>query len=647
MLIQLTIDIEPPACSPVRPTRKSTILVLAILATASTPALCRAQGSQGYAISTVAGNGTQNYSGDGGPATSAEMQLPRGVAVDSAGNLYIADTDDCVIRKVSPIGTITTVAGNGCGYSGDGGPATGAELNFPNAVAVDNAGNLYIADTINNRVRKVAANGTITTIAGTGALGAYDESGASLGDGGPGVNAELGLPEGVALDAAGNVYIADSFTARVRKVGTDGIITTVAGSGMCCIYPAGDGGPATSAEIVAPYGVAVDTGGNIYISDYLRNVIRKVSPTGTITTVAGTGAGSYFGDGGPATSAGFYQPWGIAVDSSGNLYIADNGDERIREVLTNGTIISIAGNSDIGYSGDGGPATSAELNYPTGVAVSAAGDVYVADCKNNVIRLLTPASQVTGTPPSVSPGGVVSASAFGEFTSVAPSSWIEIYGSNLAPDTRSWTGNDFNGVNAPESLDGTSVTIGGQPAYVAFISPGQVNVQVPSNIGTGPQPLIVTTQAGGAGNAYSVTVNTEQPGLLAPSSFNLGGNQYVVALFPDNITYVLPTGAIAGITSRSAQPGDTIILYGVGFGAVTPSTPAGQLAEQLDMLDVPFHLFFGSTEATVAYDGLAPGYVGLYQFNVVVPNVSSNDPVALTFTLGGNQGAQTLYIAVQ
>ena len=257
-----------------------------------------------------------------------------------------------------------------------------------------------------------------------------------------------------------------------------------------------------------------------------------------------------------------------------------------------------------------------------------------------------PAFDVAGMAiaPSVNPGGVVSASAFGEFTSVAPGSWIEIYGTNLAADTRTWSSADFNNQTAPESLDGTSVTVGGQPAYVEFISPGQINVQVPSNVGAGPQPLVVTPPLGGATSPYSVTVNAEEPGLLAPPSFNLGGNQYVVALFPDNTTYVLPSGAIPGVASRPAQPGDTIILYGVGFGAVTPSIPAGELVPELNILAAPFHLFIGNTEADVKYDGLAPGSVGLYQFNVVVPDISGGNLAPVTFTLAGTPGgADSVY----
>lgn len=260
-----------------------------------------------------------------------------------------------------------------------------------------------------------------------------------------------------------------------------------------------------------------------------------------------------------------------------------------------------------------------------------------------------PAFEVAGVPlaPFVNPGGVVSASAFGELTSVAPGSWVEIYGSNLAASSRQWQGSDFSGVNAPVDLDGTSVTIAGQPAFVSFISAGQVNVQVPSDVPSGMQMLIVTTRAGGAGNPYSVMISDEAPGLLAPASFLVGGKQYVAALFPDYLSYVVPTGAIAGIASRSAHAGDTIILYGTGFGEVIPSIAAGQLVDQTNALAAAFHVSIGSEEATVTYAGLAPRYVGLYQFNVVVPQVPAGDLVPLGFTLSGKPGTQTLYLAVQ
>ena len=251
-----------------------------------------------------------------------------------------------------------------------------------------------------------------------------------------------------------------------------------------------------------------------------------------------------------------------------------------------------------------------------------------------------------GTLPIVNPGGVVGASAFGESAAAAPGDWIEIYGSNLAPDTRTWATSDFNGASAPTQLDGTSVTIGGAPAFVSYISPGQVNVQVPNNVGAGLQPVVITSQAGGTSNVYAVSVNAVAPGLLAPASFNVGGNQYAVALFPDFSTYALPAGAISALNSRPAHPGDTIILYGVGFGPVAPGAPAGQLVPHLNTLASPFQFFVGGVQATVSYDGLTPGYVGLYQFNIVVPNVSAGNLVPVTFTLGGVTGTQTLYIAV-
>ncbi len=324
-------------------------------------------------IETVAGNGTAGYVGDNGPPTSAQLDLPRGVAVDSEGDLYIADTGNNSVRKVSN-GLVTTVAGNGTsGYSGDNGPATSAQLSYPVAVAADSAGNLYIADDFNGRIRKVS-NGQIGTVAGDGTAG-------STGDDGPATSGQLWNPWDAVTDSAGSLYIADTYNNRIRKV-SNGVITTVAGNGTPGY--GGDNGPATGAQLWDPAAVALDSAGNLYIADNANNRIREVS-NGVITTVAGDGTPGYGGDNGPATSAQLSHPGGVAVDSGGDLYIADNGNNRIRRV-SNGLLATVAGNGTQGYSGDGGPATSAELYYPNHIAVDSAGDLYIADSGNNRIR---------------------------------------------------------------------------------------------------------------------------------------------------------------------------------------------------------------------------------------------------------------------
>jgi uncharacterized protein (TIGR03437 family) len=241
--------------------------------------------------------------------------------------------------------------------------------------------------------------------------------------------------------------------------------------------------------------------------------------------------------------------------------------------------------------------------------------------------------------------GVISAGDFGGFSAAAPGTWVEIYGSELAFTTRFWTAADFTGNSAPISLDGVQVTIAAQSAFIDYVSPGQVNAQLPSEIGPGALQLTVTS-AGVTSAPVNVTVNATQPGLLAPPSFKIGGNQYVVAQFGDG-TYVLPAGAITGVNSRPAQPGETIVIYGIGFGSVVPNIPAGQKAIGESQLSAPLQVLFAQAPAQeVWYAGLAPDSVGLYQYNVVVPAVSDNDLVPLTFTLGGLPGTQTLYTAV-
>jgi len=386
-------------------------------------------------IYTVAGNGTQGFSGDGGPATSAELGDPNDVAIDGAGNLAIPDTSNNRIRVVAAstgtvygqpmtAGDIYTVAGNGTqGFSGTGGPATSAALNQPQDVTLDGSGNLVIADTNNNRIRVVAARtgtfygkpmtaGDIYTIAGNGTI-------ESSGDGGPATAAQLLSPEGVAVDKAGNLVIADTFNSRIRVAAartgtfygqpmTAGDIYTVAGTGKRAF--GGDGGPATSAALRFPYGIATDGAGDLVIADTFNSRARMVPEhTGTffgramtagdIYTIAGNGKVGFAGDGGPATSAKLGKPEGSAMDGAGNLIIADTNNNRIRVVagstgtfygkpMTAGDIYTVAGNGGRGYSGNGGPATSAEMTNPQNVTVDGAGNLVIADTGNAAIRVV-------------------------------------------------------------------------------------------------------------------------------------------------------------------------------------------------------------------------------------------------------------------
>jgi trimeric autotransporter adhesin len=337
-------------------------------------------------ITTVAGDSLPGYSGDGGAATATELNAPCGVAVDAKGNIYIADQSNYRVRKIDTNGVISTFAGNGIQrYSGNGGPATAAELAYPVSVTVDFMGNVFIADEYNDVIWKVDTNGIIWVFAGRGYAG-------YLGNGSLATGAELDNPCGVVVDDSGNVYIADSYNHEIRKVDTSGIISDFAGNGYYHSYTlggySGDGGPATDAELSGPTDVVMDDSGNFFIADYYNQRIRMVNTNGIITTVAGDSVRGYSGDGGAATSAELYKPYGVAT-SLGNLYIVDQGSERIRMVNSSGIISTIIGNGIEDYFGDGGPATAAELHYPTQMAIDASNNIYFADQYNNVIRKIT------------------------------------------------------------------------------------------------------------------------------------------------------------------------------------------------------------------------------------------------------------------
>jgi trimeric autotransporter adhesin len=580
---------------------------------------CSLASGQTEIITTIAGGGTSSLA-NGGPATSASLSQPGGIAVDASGDLFIADTTNNRILEVSS-GNITTVVGNG-------GLAASPLLYQPGGVFVDASGNLFIADTGNNMIRKVAAgNARVTTIAGGGSEGFY-------GDGGPATSAALWTPGGVTVDASGNVFIADTVNNRIREVSaTTGIITTVAGTIQGF---SGDGGPATSAQLNNPTGVFVDASGNIFIADKLNNRIRKVS-AGTITTVAGNGIEGFSGDNGPATSAALYSPSGVFVDASGNIFIAVAFSNRIREV-SGGIITTVAGNGAQVFAGDGGLATSASLSRPSGVAVDASGDVFIADTNNNRIREV---SASTVPAPSITSGGIVPVDS--TVTTIQSGEWVSIYGTNLAGSTATWTG------NFPILLGGTRVTIDGNAAFLWFVSPGQINLQVPDDTFTGPVSVVVNTASGSS----TSTVTLAQ---FAPS-FLLLDSKHVTGIIPrsngsgayDGGAYDIigPTGSSLGYPTVAAKAGDGVELYAVGFGPTSPTVHAGQAFSGQAPTTSQVNLLINGTSVTPSLSFAGLSSAGLYQINLTIPAGLGTGDVSLAATVGGAQTQAGVVISLQ
>ena len=485
------------------------------------------------------------FSGDGSPATSAALNDPWGLAVDVSGNVFIADAGNERIRKISAGGMISTYAGGGISGLGDGGPATAADLGNPWGLVVDSSGNLFMAEVNNSRIRKVNPGGIITTIAGGGPAG--------LGNGSQATSGQIYFPSGIAMDNGGNMYIADLDNQLVRKVSPLGIISTIAGNGTYGY--SGDSGPATLAQLKDPSGVAVDGRGNVYFADANNFCIRKVSPAGIITTIAGNGTQGYSGDGGPATAARLVGPTGISINRGGNIYFADYGSERIRKIDTFGIITTVAGNGGAGYSGDGGQATDAELNGAISITADNANNLYISDFYNNVIRKVSTTGLINTIAGNGSYGG-----ALGDGGAATAA---ELFGPNgvaIDSDGNVFIADENNGrirmINTSGIISsfaggGTTGLGDGGLATSASVSPNGVLLDNSGN-------LLICEPSSRIRKVYSGSI------LLQPIS----GAMYVCAF--DSITLVdsTPGGTWISTNTYLARVSATGVVEGLSIGTV-------------------------------------------------------------------------------
>ncbi len=729
-------------------------------------------------ISTVAGNGRTGFSGDNGPASSAQLNTPYGIAVDGSGQVFFTDYGNSRVRKVS-IGVITTIAGTGFR---DGGPATSAYLNLPTGVAIDGAGNVVVADTGNfearrfspggiissfgqlqrgsspfgvavdpggnfyisdsePRILKVSASGTTSVVAGSGQIG-------NGGDNGPGASATLRMPTGVAADAAGNVYIADYGASNIRKVAASGTITTIAGNGSSTYSD--DNGPAKLAGIDA-YDVAIDSKSNLYVADELNHRIRKIAADGTITTVAGTGKAGFSGDGGLAAEARLALPTGVAVDAAGNLYIADSLNFAVRRVTPQGLITTIAGSGGFyPATGDGGPAIAAQMS-PWRVAVDAAGNVYVTDIFNDRVRKLTPRTlapttlailsgdnqrgapgsplsapivvkitdstgagvpgvvvnfgvtpfngatlsassaitlndgtasatvtlgSVVGsvtiavsapglktvsfsittaalTAPIISNGGVASAGLSSPVVkTLAVNSIASIFGGLFAPvgTSRQVGPADLVGGKIPTNLDGVCVLFGTQRAPIFAIFPTQLNVQVPQ-VASGTVSVQVITKC----DTPQAEISNSETALIQPASpeffyfvHNANGRNPIAAVNAVTGGFVGAPGLISGATFTAAKADDFLLLFATGCGDTNPSFGPGELPDKGAQVTGPVSITWGGVtlaSSDILYVGVSAN-AGLCQINIHVPKGIPDGDQPFVLTIGSAASPSTGFVTI-
>jgi len=629
------------------------LLALPIAFLLAGPALfLRAQSPQigGGNIFTVIGDGCTGtdvsgipagcFNGDG-PGTKAQISFDllgrvqgdtdedlAHMAFDSSGNLYFADKGNQIVRKLDTSGKVTTIAGgvNNDGFNGDQSqPGLSAPLSYPSGIFVDASGTIYIADEDSNRIRKIDSKGNISTVIGTGDP---NLGGGFNGDGRAALSTQLDGPEAVVVDAAGNIYFADTYNSRVRKMDAQtGLVSTVAGTGGDPVRstPGKDNVPATTVALGEPSALALDGKGNLFFSDMLNNVIRVVDlQTGLIRRIAGTGAHSDnnpTGDGGPPTQASLGYPAGLVIDpATGDLWFSDmhnNVVRRISSPLTPNAVIStpIGFGTPAGFSGEGQPAFGALLNRPVGLALDSKGNLYVMDYYNQRIRMVTPGSNVP--PPVIFQNGVVNGASFTPAPApVAPGSIISIFGRRLNParGAASTLPLPTTLLSAPSAAS-AKVTSGGAttalPLY--YVSSDQINAQLPFEVQ--PGQATVTVQMGTVqSNPVSFTV-----GATAPGIFVYQGNRAVAQNYPE---YSLNTSA------NPIARGGTVIVYLSGVGALNPAIATGQPAPGSPVspsVAIPSAVF-GGAGASVSFLGAAPGFVGLDQANIIVPtNIQPGD----------------------